>query len=99
MAAWIKTEGYPRMLTRRLAWWLLSLFEYVLLWSYGWRRTNRPRNAEDAWKPPTWHSKNKEQYGRTHAVNSTRYYVRPVKPRRPQRRKEQGFCEMGDQPW
>ncbi len=71
MQAWFEADPVARWLTRLI----LRLVETLFLMSYGWRRTNNPTHAEDAWEPPQAHPKSPSLYGRTHAVNSTHYYI------------------------
>lgn len=70
---------------RWLAWQLLHFAEWLLLIAYGWHRTHAAAASEAAWAPPDTHPKAPDRYGRTHAINSTRYYLRPVAPKRRRR--------------
>jgi hypothetical protein len=61
----------------RVARWLatqfLRLAEALYLFAYGWRDVNG--KGDEVWMPPEGHPKVDEMYDRTHAVNSTRYYL------------------------
>lgn len=67
----------------------LLIAEYLVLWAYGWRRTDAPRFDEAAWQSPPAHPKHPDKYGRTHAINSLRYYNDP-NTRQLQRRRGRG---------
>jgi hypothetical protein len=62
---------------RRIARWLLMLAESLFLYAYGWKRTEYPAEGENAWLSPEDHPKRHEYRlaSRSHAVNSTRYYI------------------------
>lgn len=66
-----------RRVHRRIVLMLLMVAEYLVLWTYGWRRTRAHRLSEQAWRPPPTHPKHSDVYGRTHAINSLRYYNDP----------------------
>ncbi len=69
------------LVARRICAFLLALAEHLYLIAYGWRRTDEPRDSEAAWLPPHAHPKAGEFYGRSHAVNSMRYYLGGAQPR------------------
>lgn len=77
---WYEADLEPdegRRIGRWLALWCLLIAEYLVLWAYGWRRTDAPRFDEAAWQSPPGHPKHPDKYGRTHAINSLRYYNDP----------------------
>lgn len=66
-----------RRVRRHIALTLLMIAEYLVLWAYGWRRTRAHWLSEAAWRSPPTHPKHPDVYGRTHAINSLRYYNDP----------------------
>lgn len=77
-SGWPKSSDDSNRVARWLAWKLLRVAEWLLLYVYGWRRcAGEALTSRNAWYTPEQHPKNRDNrfYDHDHALNSTKFYA------------------------